>query len=490
MPKHKTGRVTRNGGYGGSIDPIRDTQVLTPIAKPGESFPAYRQKGIVFFSRHEDFGGNFEEGGCNVGTMFADPRRIKIDLVPLPFAQGNLRIYNRKGDGGRGELILPDGSVITDSKKIREACLPFHIAAQISLYNNPLYVPVTVADFANVFANLHHTAFKGGRLFYPTGMDGDKEHKEDFSQSFFSLVQMPEGGLDFFRVIYEIEKTKRINDLFDEVSARAFRAVKGPQGGKWVKGEELDPNIQAISAIPIMEGGVEADMGELIRTGMIQDLRHRFHPALAKHEDFPEVSEGVFGGIFFGITELAENGYEKAAAACNGPVTLRSELVVSPGRKIQVSEERATELLEKYEYRKKKGEGDLKPGEFRFVDDSHMEIYLLPNPYPMMLIGRTKKDNLFIESIGGRSGYRGITLSKLPEYARRMHLKDLILFSQGNGSLLGYVPTLPHNVRDQIDEMGAKFQELIVEPSSGYQRDRTSCAVNILYYPRELTETA
>ncbi|MBL7085234.1 MAG: HEAT repeat domain-containing protein, partial [Candidatus Omnitrophica bacterium] len=434
----------------------------------------YREGGVKFLRREETF--NRSQGKSVIGTMLALPGAVRLDIYPMENAHGNLTIYDRGEGNVRSYQPGPDSERIEDSKRIRESFVPFNIAMEQVLKENPACAPLTWIDNSNNFGNPDFITFSKGRLYYPTGYSCGQVFEQSFAEPFFSVVQLPDGNIDMGHVYYEIERTERIEEYYDRVYARAYRAVENPLTGTFIKGEELPPDIRAFTGICIVANHKKTNLEQAVRKGVFQDLRLLFRFPIAKHNEYPQVPENIRAGIPIGLGELAADNYRKASEALTQPVRLKAEIVVSAHERIALNKEQMRNLLKKAKYNEQTELSvGLKEGEFRFIDDDYFEVFIQSNPYPIMLFGRTKDNEIFIESIGGKSGWTGMTVKDLFDYVDAWGLKDLMLLSAGTGAFLGYIPDEFRGRETRTDE---DYYRPIVAPSEG--RIAGSCSILIL----------
>jgi len=431
---------------------------------------AVHQEGneIVFLRQEIRFAGS--QGESPVGTMVANPTRIRFDVRVLGNAQGNLSIFDRKSNKRRYQPTSEEAPT-SDSKRIYSLFLPFDEAMTTSLEANPGNQALTWLDFSNNFGNPEHISFFNGQVNYPTGYNLGKKFEQSFENPFYSVVQHTDGRIEFAYVRYEITNVERVEGYYERVSAKAF-----------IGESELDPNTVIFSAIPLIVQGQRIDLSDAIRKGIFQDLRSLFslvpikHPRRAGDTAYADsrVSEAQQDGVFFGLGQLSDNDYEKAAQALNGPVTLSTTLPIAEGEDIAFTREEMKKVLLAGGYVEETDAsrvqaGQPEEGKYIFTSDNEILIYIRPNVYPHQLVGRTNDGNIFIQAIGGASGRVGVSVKDLFEYAERMGLTDLMTISQGTGVLLGY------NDQGQPD---FESYRAIVSPSRG--RRVGSAVINIL----------
>ena len=434
----------------------------------------YQRPGVKFFKANRRF--EESQGESLVGTMIALPSHLRVDVRHLFNAQGNLTMTDRATN--RRTYTPGEGEAATsDTKIIRGKYLSFGEAMSASLKKDPDSEPLTWLDFSNNFGNPNHVSFAAGRLFYPTGFGSGSKFEQNLKKPLFSFIQHPDGKIEFGYVHYEITETKRINDYYDEVHAKAF-----------VREKPLSPEVVVFSAIPLVVDGKPANLSSAIRDGMFQDLRHLFalapakHPKNAKPGDLalPQVPEEIRAGVYFGFDELIAHNYEKAAQAFYGPVSLSMKLSVTPGgMPVSLTREQVRQVFARDGYVEETDSENIerrqpKQGKYLFVDQEII-IYLKPAPYPHLLVGETKDGEIFVQSIGGISGRVGITIKEALDYAKTLGLKNLMTISQGTGSLIGYIP---EGVAPEPDAL-EKGYKAIIEGSEG--RGAGSAVITIKY---------
>lgn len=225
----------------------------------------------------------------------------------------------------------------------------------------------------------------------------------------------------------------------------------------------------------ILKDGDVIDPGENIF--YYDDIKHLYLMPLITKDDMPDMQDGLMsGGVFWGTSQLLANDARLAAKAYSKPIKLNRNMILTKSsgeqKAIDISADFLRMKLNSYDYIEVKSEVSQQ-GEYKFIDDDKVEIFLKNSPYPFHAIGIKADGNIIDVCFEGLSSRRGYTIKEVMAIMKELGSINAGILDQGNSVRL--------STEDKHMSLSPKYKSGVPINASGtlfYVKD-TDSDVNI-----------
>jgi hypothetical protein len=311
-------------------------------------------------------------------------------------------------------------------------------------------------NYENLFQNGHVVSWKDGVIHVPLSDLWDYEESVSIEdKTYSSLVFWKTGTITGEYVKYK--------DVYFDEENKCYkgRLFVKKQEDTW-EDKSGDIVFTVYGPAVMMHGSCLGTAGieEQLKAGEFQDLRHVFNfPKIRKQESFLSgIREHIEGmEYYFGVQMLTDDDYMLAEKAYKESIELDLKISYYNKEKGEIIEEEF--LIDDFRRILQVDYNDnckykeiidrdvvLKQGQFRVVHGGKkIEIRLLHNYYPQMLVGVNKEGELQTVYLTGTSGTRGVKVEEAQKIAKKLDFHSAFLVVNGGGVKfdVGRKPVLP-----------------------------------------------